>query len=91
MDNYSVIEETNSIVIRFVLPKTIAADIRDGLKEDYTNIPKLNRDIFESFAEWLFEDASDSILKTLWNIHLDSSQIEDNESNEDESSEIEPW
>jgi hypothetical protein len=91
MDNYSVIEETNSIVIRFVLTKTIASDIRDGLKEDYTNIPKLNRDIFESFAEWLFEDASDSILKTLWNINLDSSQIEDNESNEDESSEIEPW
>ena len=78
-------------MVRFVLPKTSASDIRDGLKEDYTNIPKLNRDIFESFAEWLFEDVSDSILKTLWNIHLDSQQIEDNESSEDESSDIEPW
>ena len=91
MDNFTVIEETNSIVIRFVLPKTSASDIRDGLKEDYTNIPKLNRDIFESFAEWLFEDVSDSILKTLWNIRLDSHQIDDNESSENESSEIEPW
>lgn len=94
MAELKVRDTSDSIVIRFILPSVNASEIREELKDDFTNIPKLNKDTFESFGDWVFEEISDSIIQTLVGIRNNRS-ANDRQKNEqildDESSEIEPW
>ena len=94
MADYKILESSESITVRFVLSSANASEVREELKEDYTNIPKLNKDTFESFGDWVFEEISECIVCGLTSSSRGGTQVDRKNSPEpedDDSSQVEPW
>jgi hypothetical protein len=73
-------QKNEQIIVRLRLSTEVAVRTRNDLKEGYTNIPKLNKETFESFGRWVFDDLDDALVQNF----IDN--IED-----DDSSVFEPW
>ena len=74
------------MTIRFHLPVSEAEEIREELKPEFKHLPKLNKETFESFGEWVFEDVADCVIQALWNSKSGSDLERD-----DGPSKVEPW
>jgi hypothetical protein len=78
--NIVVSIEGNSIVILASLTKQEAIDIRENLRNDYRNIPKLNKKTFEEFVDSFltssFEEAFDDALQKYADEGEESSSFE---------------
>ncbi len=87
----------NSITIRLHLPVEEAVKMRDELKKERRGIPKLNKETFESFAQWVFEDVDESLVRSLTDCFGpsdDQSQSTFGDAKtdqDDDSSEFNPW
>ncbi len=78
--------EDHTIIIRYRLAIADTIQIRDDLKKDFVNIPQLNKETFESFADWVLDDITEVVVQGVTNTQTEAKENED-----DEKSEFEPW
>lgn len=88
---------TKKITVRLRLSVEETMTIRNEIKKEYTNIPKLNKETFESFGRWVFEDVDEALVQSLNDFfELNDGQapnINDDKQPhiDDDPSEFEPW
>jgi hypothetical protein len=87
-------QKSEQIIIRLRLSAEEAVQIRNDLKKDYANIPKLNKETFESFGQWVFEDLDDSLVQSLTDFFVFDNEKTNKASDpkeDNDPSEFEPW
>jgi hypothetical protein len=89
------VEQDKGIIVRIRLSIQESIKVRDEIKKDYCQIPKLNKTTFDSFATWVYEEIDDALAQNLIDFYEDEI-IETNLPNkrkdeDDEPSKFEVW